>query len=460
MIAATACLNQSLAAKNTGKAQCQTPINRDSKVIPERRHNRHIKPRKCDYSNELYGKRDADEKDFEPHPKDDASYTDDPELESKVIARGTSKLGPLEADDAWKSTPAYYMLCNEPNTGIWIPRLVGKAIGNQNRARLLSHLLWWFDDETSRAGTYGGHNNDARGPERVYRGFHGLCRARARDEEGNRCLGTSLQDLRKDLNLSDQVIKRGLTWLIEEKIVAARTIGSGEYKGRYLISLIAEGLARKYYHATADPVAFDEFLSDTPTFNAYPQQLQNLSSPSNGFGFDEECDDSPRGWFESETRQRAMNRFPIYDHRTESHRPIARGTWVSDRVYFACEKKAGPAWLLSQILFWFDDRKKKDGKRQGSRARIVREGHLWIAKSHRELHSETGIPERSIRDYVKYLSEDRGFLVKGKWVYDRKRDRNQKMLHLRRDPEKLNESLTSIEVDDAVSEMEKRRLSD
>ena len=442
-------------------------------MIAKTRRRRHLKPRKPDgYTNELYG-RGLHDDDLEPceSPK---SPGDDDRIESKVLARGTADLGPLAAEQPWHKTLGCYGVDYEPSTGIWIPRWVGYTIRKPNRVRLLSWLLWWFDDEESRSSSWnvGGLG---RGTDRTDRHPFPPCRAQVRDVKGNRCLGTSLQQISDEINLDPVTVRRNLQSLETQGILTTQKMKTGEYFGNLLISLNAEPLARLYFNATGDRVAYDEFLSEEPSFQVFPKRAAfERAREQGGSGLfheflDDDDDDKldlsdhvdefPLGWFESETRRRALNRHRRIDTRTHRLLPVALGTWASDRVFFACEKKAGPAWLLSQILWWFSHRI-VGGENLGSRARIVRHGHLWIAKSPRQLRGETGLPVRSVRDYLDYLINERSFLAADKWVYDRHRDRNQKTLHLRVVPDKLNDALTSDEVEDAVLLMEERRMEE
>lgn len=63
-------------------------------------------------------------------------------------------------------------------------------------------------------------------------------------------------------------------------------------------------------------------------------------------------------------------------------------------------KQSDQALVLSQILYWHDNG--SDGK---TRARVRIDGETWLAKQHSEMADETGVPERQIRECLKWLKK-------------------------------------------------------
>lgn len=70
------------------------------------------------------------------------------------------------------------------------------------------------------------------------------------------------------------------------------------------------------------------------------------------------------------------------------------------------------AFVLAQLAYWFGQNSKGD-----CRASINREGHLWVAKSARELADEIGFSESQVERVTKEL-ERRGLLATKKWKFN------------------------------------------
>ena len=406
-------------------------------MITQEKYRRHIKPRTVDYSNEQYGRIFPDNgEDIDPYSLL-GPYAFEDRLQSRELARRAGKNCPIHSKDAWHESLAYELLSPENyHSGIWIPNWAAKGVRNANKARLLSWLLWWFDGESSRSRVAD------RGTER---GLYetGPCRARVMDDLGERCLGTSCSRLSKEVNLSRNTVTSILRKFEQENLIVTKRCDSGIFSGRLLVRFNPFRLATKYKGATGDDFPDREFGKD----GYFRRRWIAWEPPVAG----EDSKFRP-GWYESDTRKRAMNRDSIRGQQ------ICRGTWVSDWIFVACEKKAASAQVLSQVLWWFSVKTDNNGTDLGTRARIQRHDYLWIAKSSRQLSQETGLPDRTVRRALDYLIEDKQFLLKGFWRYDNRRDRGQETLHLRPNVGPLNNLLTSKQIEEEAWEIESFRM--
>jgi hypothetical protein len=115
----------------------------------------------------------------------------------------------------------------------------------------------------------------------------------------------------------------------------------------------------------------------------------------------------------------------------------AIGTHIDDALMILCDGKPGPALVLAQVLFWFGIN--KEGR---SRARIIRDGKLWVALSLRQLRAQLGGDANAIAGYVRWLTE-RGYLESepNRWCYKQGRDRGRPTLHVRPRPAAIEKEL-------------------
>lgn len=378
---------------------------------------RHLKPRRDDYPGHLA----EPEEDAIAEAVDQATIlkrmrqAEDQSDSYEIIRRNRGK--ELDTKDAWHKSMAYSELGPEQNhTGIWIPQWVGRSIHNARLARLFSWILWWFDDEGTRS------QMADRGCERVsLANDGGPARARYFDKQRRRWLMASCRKLAHDVLMPRSTVARNLTELQERRLIE---IQDGKM-GRMLVRPRAVAVARAYYKVTNDRVALEEF---GPPSYAYAQKLERWN---NG-----ELQYEP-GWYESATREKAMNRYRY--GRDGQKAVICIGTFVTDHIMLACQRKPGPAWVLSQILWWFS----VDGGGL-TRARITRRGYLWIAKSPRQLSQELGLDRKRVKDHLDYLIEDRGFLVREFWPFKSRQSRGQKTLHLRPNPDRILEAIEEV----------------
>lgn len=90
--------------------------------------------------------------------------------------------------------------------------------------------------------------------------------------------------------------------------------------------------------------------------------------------------------------------------------------------------------LLSQILYWFSYN--SNGK---SKARIIKDGHYWIAKQRSEWWDEIRITERQYDRAVKLLVE-KGFVVVGKYKFN-----SMPTVHIRPNYARINDAIAQWE---------------
>jgi hypothetical protein len=349
----------------------------------------------------------------------------------------------LETKDAWHECPAYQLLNSESqNTGIWIPQWVGRTLRNSRQARLLSWILWWFDDEGSRSNLAG------RGDEKIVANREiGLCRARYFAGQ-RRWLCSSFRQLARETTMSPSTAHRNLFALKDLHLIDVAKYTSGPL----LVSPMARPLAEAYYCDSGDEELRREFERGGNFWNKEMEWMSKDKWRQKSVHPARRCDGRP-GWFETETRVRSMNRGSYSIDRWGRNIPVCRGTFVTDWVMVACERKPVPAWVLSQILWWFGL------DQQGlTRARITRNGYLWIAKSHRQLSKELGIDHKLVRDHLDYLIDDRSFLARELWPFNRCHCRGKTTLHLRPLSERLSEVFLDIE--DEVRDIEYFRTKD
>lgn len=216
------------------------------------------------------------------------------------------------------------------------------------------------------------------------------CRAYLTDESGDHWWPTSMAKIAIDTILGHKV-EGSIRQLHKAGLIELVSQGSAGT----LIRPLGKALILAYYKATSDEAAHDELkLAD--------DGLQ---------------------WHESSTHRRIWST------------PCA-GVRVSDAIMVICDRKPGPAALLSHIIYWHSK----------ERSRITRNGQLWCAKSTRNLATETGYSRGALDKWCKSLCV-RGFLARDYWVWDRRTDYNQKTLHLRPVPCAIEQALIDHECD-------------
>ena len=92
--------------------------------------------------------------------------------------------------------------------------------------------------------------------------------------------------------------------------------------------------------------------------------------------------------------------------------------------------------LLGQVLYWFGT-----GKNGQSRARIVKDGHLWIAKTRQDWHDEIRISPKQYDRAAKILKE-KGFIDIKTFKFN-----GNPTTHLRIIPEAINAAVNAWKVD-------------
>lgn len=120
---------------------------------------------------------------------------------------------------------------------------------------------------------------------------------------------------------------------------------------------------------------------------------------------------------------------------TQQQRAVAESTFAQklNVIYHAYVDMAGDliaGALLGQILYWFG--MGKDGR---SRARIVKDGHLWIAKTRADWWEEIRISPKQYDRAAKILKE-KGFIEIKTFKFN-----GNPTTHIRIVPEAINKAL-------------------
>lgn len=221
------------------------------------------------------------------------------------------------------------------------------------------------------------------------------CRARLLDEVGRRWWNASVSRVAAEVLLDRQAVERGLTKLGNSELIERQGSGSA---GTYLRPL-TKPLLR----------SFTQFSSDDSCVDELKLAADELE------------------WYDSMGRSHVM-------------RCGIPGVRVPDSLMIICQCQPGPALLLSHIIFWHSK----------SRSRIVRDGFLWCAKSLRMLEQELGHGRKAINGWCEWLVAH-GLIAAGYWVWDHRRDFDQKTLHLRPVPPAVERALEEHEWDVQVN---------
>ncbi len=119
------------------------------------------------------------------------------------------------------------------------------------------------------------------------------------------------------------------------------------------------------------------------------------------------------------------------------------------RIYIQiCGDNLNDAVLFSQIMYWHG--RDKNGQ---SRLRVVRGGHLWLAKRYEDWWAECRINASTARDAIKRLCKI-GLIEKRRFHFDGK-----PMVHLRVVPDKFEELITAAMKTDNKLESEDSSLN-
>jgi len=375
------------------------------------------KPKKRRKSRISWHRRENPQLSYEPSKDNDEDSLDS----ADIIRRNRGQ--DLEAQQEWHKSYPYLRLgpdSQNNNTGIWIPHWVGKSLRNPRQARLLSHILWWFDVPGSNSP------QADRGDIYIEERFRGQPRARFVDPEGQRWLLTSERELSREILLPRATVSRGLLALARRALVEInRNLDPNE---GFLVRPLAKPLAKAFYRITKSEVAYKEFLAPDSSYPSRILKQKRWQSESGPL-----ASKIIPGWGESETSKHAMNRNPMVGI------PVVRGVFVPDLVMLACERNAGPAYLLSQILWWFGL-----GENGRPRPQIVRDGFRWIAKSPRLWSRELGPDESCIRRWLDYLVQS-GFIDRRLWYFHKRKCFGRKTLHLRPCPYRLHQVIEDVD---------------
>jgi hypothetical protein len=218
-----------------------------------------------------------------------------------------------------------------------------------------------------------------------------LCRARAIDDAGRRWWRATRRRVVEETLLDAAAADRARHSLVKHGFIQVDSSSAG-----LLIRPCAEKLAQEYYRLTQDPEVLDE--------------LRHFSDHIE--------------WFGSHTRTRATQ-------------PGVAGNEVHDALMILCERRPGPALVLAHILHWHG------ASESGNfRARVLRRGNLWMARSWRQLQANPGGDAASLAGCIDWLSE-RAFVVaeKDRWRWLSGRDHGRPTLHVRPNPAAIATSL-------------------
>lgn len=204
---------------------------------------------------------------------------------------------------SYPDSEAWHLLWDDDAWALYVLHWVRQIVDNEAEARVLSLMLWMFNESTA---------------ETV-----GEPRARARafiSVDGNnvRTYATSVRSLAERA-----LLKNGAVWRAIQGLVDKNLVYTAVRHRRLHLWPSPRGVATAYYKVTGDPIAKQEF-------------------PDGGGG--------PREWFETQTRVAAM-------------KPKNRGTEIPHLLHLAVGRHPGVSRLLAQMLWWICDRK---GKRRTS----------------------------------------------------------------------------------------------
>lgn len=287
--------------------------------------------------------------------------------------------------DKWHLSPACYALSPEnANTGVWIPHWLAKLLPNPREARLMAWLLHLFDDATTSSGTR------ITAPERLSDHEHRQCRARFVDVNRQRWwVGTDrgfaaelLLDRRTVKRVRESLVRKCLIDVEDSREVADQYYGECRANG-YLIRPRARELAKAIYEDTGLEVAHEEYVLCRNEHRA-----KKLAMLIDYRGSRQIFRGRVPQWYDSHTRREMMDR--------RRH----RGTYVTDAVMLICDRRAGPAYLFSQILWYFSLPSNQESARPQPRTRIIRGKNHWVAKSPRAWARELGCAPSSIRAWL------------------------------------------------------------
>ncbi|MEX2217041.1 MAG: hypothetical protein WD768_23210 [Phycisphaeraceae bacterium] len=240
--------------------------------------------------------------------------------------------------------------------GRFIPAWTLPATGTEARAAALCEVNWWFElafvEQRKREEVTGVN-------------FRRRARARVYDDDGYQWLVMSVRRLAERIMTPKSTANDALADLESKGLI---TITQGDAgKDSLAIRPCARPLAEAFFKATDDPTAYSEYL-DPSTAEVSP------------------------GWTDSRTQAAAFH--------------TSNGTTVHDLLVAALDGDLWLARLLSQILWYFGDRLGK------CRAKIIMNGHLWLAKSHAALSREMSKSLESVRRGLDALVEEYGVLAR------------------------------------------------
>lgn len=334
--------------------------------------------------------------------------------------------------DRWHLSSA----CNElspenANTGVWIPHWLAKLLPNPREARLMAWLLHLFDDVTTSRGTR------ITAPERVSAHEGRQCRARFVDFNRQRWWVGTDRGFAAELLMDRKTVKRVRESLVKKCLVEVRDSREvvDQYHGEcrangYLIRPRARELGKAIYKATGLEVAHEEYV-----LCRNGHRSKQLAMLIDYRGSSEIFRGRVPQWYDSFTRQEMMDR--------RRH----RGTYVTDAVMLLCDRRAGPAYLLSQILWYFAAPANQHNGRPQPRTRIIRNGVHWVAKSPRAWARELGCSPSSIREWLVSLTK-MGFIFTHQWQFKAKQCLGQTTLHVRPIADRIESAL--IDFDEEV----------
>jgi len=342
-----------------------------------------------------------------------------PELDSRQYLK-RSKRGHSRAKAEWHETPAYRMLRpGKGHSGLWLPEWLREVTMDPWSRRLQAFVLFYFDDKSTRSAAIPRNRLRQSTPQQIRDIPHERllnrrqrCRARAmrdvpipctRDGEDVietrrvRCLDKPLAKIAAAAGLSEKQARRAMQELVKDDILRR-----AEEPGHNGILLYPNGytLACRYLKYRGIPE--DE----------WPEPYTSLVI----------------GWYESDYRREALNRDGRKHHDLHAfdldaagvapkpyRKPVARGTWVDDLIYAICGERAGPAHLMSQLLWWFDGRKDQKTGELIPRASLVRDGRRWVFMSVRQLARSLGYPRSSVADWLDWLVDEKEYFKRRMW---------------------------------------------
>ena len=328
---------------------------------------------------------------------------------------------PVPFENEWHRSTAYRMLKpGKGHSGLWQPQWVQKCSRDPNARRLVDFVLYMFDDKSTRSAAVKRNRLKQADPQEIrdmpadfVNGRIQHCRARAMRMlefqigfPGSREIETVIRRVR--------TLDKPLA-----KLFAAAGIASMK-TGRRVLKELVDGDV--FFRRDGVGSQGTLIFPNGHTLACAVAKQHGYSGPPASLELE-------LGWYESDDRREAVNRdgrihYNVntldleYYHATGvvqprgDRRPVARGTWIDDLLYAACELQAGPAEVAADILWWCDGRfvhPLDPDSHWISRAKIQHLGRRWVARSEPKAMKRYGYGHTTIDQWLDWLVDEKRF---------------------------------------------------